>query len=65
MFDGINQGMYLIVGVVMLILAIAVKPLRKTLGLLTVILGGLACLTGIGIIIGIPMILVGGVFLFV
>lgn len=60
-----SQEMYLIAAAVMIVLAIAVKPLRKAIGLLTVILGVFACLSVVGIIIGIPMIIVGGVFLFV
>jgi len=58
-------SMVLIIAAVLVVLALSVKPLRKTMGLLTVILGILACLTGIGIIIGIPMILVGGILLFI
>jgi hypothetical protein len=60
-----NMETFLIAGAVMFVLAIAVKPLRKTIGLLMVVLGGIACLTVIGLIVGIPMIVVGGVFLFV
>ena len=55
----------LVIAAILIVLALSVKPLRKTMGLLTVILGVLACLTGIGIIIGIPMILVGGILLFI
>lgn len=57
--------MYAIAGVILFVLAISIKPLRKTIGLLVVILGAVACLTGVGIIIGIPMIIVGGLFLFI
>jgi hypothetical protein len=53
----------IIVGV-MFVFAIAVKPIRKAMGLLFVILGFIACLTLIGIVVGIPMILVGGFLLF-
>lgn len=45
--------------------ALYFRPIRKTIGLLLVILGGLACFTVIGAIIGIPMIIIGGLFLFV
>jgi hypothetical protein len=45
--------------------ALTFKPLRKTLGLLLVILGAIACLTFIGLIIGVPMIIVGGILLFI
>ena len=53
----------IIVGV-MFVFAIAVKPIRKAMGLLFVILGFIACLTLIGKVVGIPMILVGGFLLF-
>jgi uncharacterized membrane protein YkgB len=61
------QNMYIGIGVVvvLVLLAIFVKPLRKATGLLMVILGVLACLTGFGILVGIPMIFIGGVMLFV
>jgi len=49
---------------ILLIIAIAIKPIRKAIGLLLVILGTLECLTGIGLIIGIPSILIGGILLF-
>jgi hypothetical protein len=58
-------GTFFLVAVVLFVLALSIKPLRKTIGLLTVILGALACLTGIGMIVGIPMIIVGGLMLFV
>lgn len=45
--------------------ALAIKPIRKSAGLLLVIVGTIASFTGIGLIIGIPLILVGGVLLFV
>ena len=58
-----------VIGVVLtltlLILAFVIKPLRKTLGLLLVILGAIACFTFIGAVIGIPMILAGGFLLFI
>lgn len=57
-------GTFFLVTIVLAVLALSIRPLRKTLGLLTVILGALACLTGIGMIVGIPMIIVGGLLLF-
>jgi len=59
------QWLILILAVVLIVAALSVKALRKTIGLLLVILGGLACLTIIGLIIGIPMIIIGGLFLFI
>lgn len=52
-------------GGLLVIAALFVKPLRKTMGLLLVILGALASITVIGLVVGIPMIIVGGIFLFV
>lgn len=62
---GSGEEIYVIIGFVLFFLAMAVRPLRKTMGLLIVILGAIACLSGIGIIIGIPMIIIGGLFLFI
>jgi len=55
----------LLIVIILVVLAISIKVLRKTIGLLLVILGGLACITIIGLVIGVPMIIVGGIFLFV
>ncbi|MCC6290822.1 hypothetical protein IT398_02050 [Candidatus Nomurabacteria bacterium] len=49
----------------MIALALSFKPMRKTIGLLLIILGGLACMTFIGVVIGIPMIIIGGLMMFV
>jgi hypothetical protein len=54
---------FLIVGL-MVGLALAFKPLRKAIGLLLVIVGAILCLSLIGLILGVPMILVGGLLLF-
>ena len=54
-----------IVAIFLLALAISFKPLRKTIGLLFVILGTLAGLTFFGLFIGIPMIIFGGILLFI
>ena len=40
------------------------KPSRKAIGLMNIIIGALVSLTGIGAIIGIPMIVFGGILLF-
>ena len=63
--NGVEQGILFLIVVVLIIAALTVKALRKTIGLLLVILGGLACLTIIGLIVGIPMIVIGGLFLFI
>ena len=54
---------FLVVGL-MVWLALAFKPLRKAIGLLLVILGAILCLSLIGLILGVPMILAGGLLLF-
>lgn len=55
----------IIVIVALIIAALSFKPMRKTIGLLLVILGALACMTVVGAIVGIPMIITGGLFLFI
>ena len=40
------------------------KPTRKAVGLLNIIVGAILTLTGIGAIVGIPMIFIGGICLF-
>lgn len=55
----------IIVIVALIIAALSFKPMRKTIGLLLVILGALACMTVVGVVIGIPMIIIGGLFLFI
>lgn len=59
------QSIILILILALVIAALSVKPIRKTIGLLLVILGTIACLTFIGIVIGVPAIIVGGLFLFI
>jgi len=60
----INSVMgFLVVGL-MVWLALAFKPLRKAIGLLLVIIGAILCLSLIGLILGVPMILAGGLLLF-
>jgi hypothetical protein len=54
---------FMIVGL-MVWLALAFKPLRKAIGLLLVIVGAILCLSLIGLILGVPMILAGGLLLF-
>ena len=50
--------------IIFVVLPLAWKPSRKAIGLLNVILGAIASLTGIGIIIGIPLMFFGGILLF-
>ncbi len=54
----------LIYGALLFILALVIRPIRKAVGLLFVVLGILACLSFIGLFVGIPAILVGGILLF-
>tara|TARA_B100001123_G_C15142377_1_gene960037 strand:- start:651 stop:836 length:186 start_codon:yes stop_codon:yes gene_type:complete len=46
------------------VLPLAWKPSRKAIGLLNIIVGAIVSLTGIGIIIGIPLMFFGGILLF-
>lgn len=48
----------------LLLLSMLVNALRKATGLLLVILGILSCVSSIGIIVGVPLIFVGGFLLF-
>jgi len=56
----------LLVGlVVLMILPLLWGPTRKAVGLLNIIVGTILTFTGIGAFIGIPMILIGGICLFI
>lgn len=54
----------LFITMVLIVFALTIKPLRKAIGLLLVILGFISCFTIVGMIIGIPLILIGGVLIF-
>ncbi len=54
----------IIVAVLLVIIALKIKAIRKATGLVLVVLGILATFTGIGMIIGVPMIFIGGILLF-
>ena len=56
--------LFLLIGLLVIIIALSIKAIRKAAGLLLVILGVLSILTGPGMIIGIPMIFIGGILLF-
>ena len=60
-----SQVIILILVIIFAGAALSFKPLRKTIGLLFVILGSIACFTIIGLVLGVPMIIIGGIFLFV
>jgi hypothetical protein len=49
----------------LLFIALTVRALRKTIGLALVVFGALISLTFIGVLIGLPMVLIGGFLLFV
>jgi len=61
----IQEILSLVIVILLVILALYFKPLRKAIGLLLVILGGLVSMTVIGLIVGVPMIIVGGLLLFI
>ena len=55
----------LCIAVVLVVLAMIIRAVRKATGLLLVILGIFACFTGIGLLVGVPLVFVGGVLLFI
>ena len=55
---------WLIFFIVMLIIPLYWEPSRKAIGLLNIILGTIISLSGVGFIIGIPMMIFGGICLF-
>ena len=64
-FEQIALGIAWFLLLAAIIAAISFRPLRKSIGLCMIIVGTIVSLTGIGIIIGIPMIVLGGVFFFI
>tara|TARA_B100000424_G_scaffold262755_1_gene249221 strand:+ start:844 stop:1026 length:183 start_codon:yes stop_codon:yes gene_type:complete len=55
---------WIIVFLILLVLPLSWEPSRKAIGLLNIVLGTIISLTGVGILIGIPMIIFGGICLF-
>ena len=55
---------WIILFIILLILPLNWEPSRKSIGLLNIILGTIISLTGIGILIGIPMLIFGGICFF-
>ena len=53
----------LTIGFILFILAVSIKPIREIMGFFIVILGAVTCLLGMGILIEVPMILIGGILL--
>ncbi len=49
----------------LIILPLIWRPSRKAVGLCNIILGAIFCFTGIGIFIGVPMMLFGGIMFFI
>ncbi len=54
----------MVLSIIVLLLGIAIRPVRKAMGLVLIVLGILECLSIVGLILGIPSILIGGIFLF-
>ena len=59
-----QEILFLAVAIILAGLALYFRPIRKTIGLLLVILGAIASMTLVGLMYGIPMIIIGGLFLF-
>jgi len=55
----------LIIIAVLFIAPLFWKPTRKAVGLLNIIVGVILTLTGLGAVVGIPMIFIGGICMFV
>ena len=54
----------LCVAALLIALSLMLKVIRKAAGLLLIILGIMACMTGIGLLFGVPLIFVGGILIF-
>jgi len=67
MIDNGDSSLYLygIIMVVLFVVALFCPTIRKSIGLLLIILGAIFCLSCVGLIVGIPMILTGGILLFI
>jgi hypothetical protein len=59
------EHLMIILILAIILIVLTVRPLRKTCGLLLIIIGFICCLSLIGIVIGIPLIIAGGLLLFV
>ena len=62
-FEDVIYGIFGLL--VFVILPLFWKPSRKAIGLMNIIIGAIISLTGIGAILGIPMIIFGGILLFI
>lgn len=60
----IGSTLISLIAILLVVVAFLIKPIRKTAGLLLTILGAIISLTLVGVVIGVPMILVGGILLF-
>jgi len=54
----------LCLAVALVLIALMIRVLRKATGLLLVILGIFACFSVVGLIVGVPLVFVGGILLF-
>jgi len=54
----------LCLAVALVLTALMIRVLRKATGLLLVILGIFACFSVVGLIVGVPLVFVGGILLF-
>ena len=55
---------WIIIFLIIIILPLYWEPSTKAIGLLNIILGTIILFTGVGILIGIPMVIFGGICLF-
>lgn len=54
----------LCVAALLIVISLMLKVIRRAAGLLLIILGIMACMTGIGLVVGIPLIFIGGILIF-
>ncbi len=59
-----SEGLTVLIAILLVIIALKIKAIRKAAGLVLVIIGTIVSFTGIGMLIGVPMIFVGGILLF-
>ena len=54
----------LCVAALLIVISLMLKVIRRAAGLLLIILGIMGCMTGIGLVVGIPLIFIGGILIF-
>lgn len=55
------DALYMVAAIVLFVVAIYCPDLRKTIGVLFVIIGGMLCFTVVGLCVGVPIVVVGAI----